>query len=126
MNFLKNLFGGGSASAAYANLNPNDFGQKIAQHIYNRDKGVTEGVVLDVRTADEFKSGHLPKAINANVMSNELITKAAKLNKAQPVFVYCRSGARSARACKTLANMGFTDVYNMSGGISSWTGKVVK
>ncbi len=118
LNFLKNLFGGGSASAAYANLNPDDFGQKMAQH--------TEGVVLDVRTADEFKTGHLPKAINANVMSNELITKAAKLNKAKPVFVYCRSGARSARACKTLVNMGFTDVYNMSGGIASWAGKIVK
>ena len=118
LNFLKNLFGGNSAPTGYSNLNPNDFGQKITQH--------TEGVVLDVRTADEFKSGHLPKAINANVMSNELITKAGKLHKAKPVFVYCRSGARSARACKTLVNMGFTDVYNMSGGISSWNGKVVK
>ncbi len=117
LDFLKNLFGGG-APTAYTNLNANDFGQKITQH--------TEGVVLDVRTADEFKSGHLLKAVNANVMSNELITKAAKLNKEKPVFVYCRSGARSATACKTLTDMGFTDVYNMSGGISSWNGKVVK
>lgn len=117
LDFLKNIFGGG-ASAAYTNLNPNDFGLKIAQH--------TEGVVLDVRTADEFKSGHLPKAINANVMSSELTTKAAKLHKEKPVFVYCRSGARSATACKTLANLGFTEVYNMSGGIASWNGKVVR
>ena len=93
IDFLKNIFGG-SASAAYTNLNANDFGQKIAQH--------TEGVILDARTADEFKSGHLPKAINANVMSSELLTKAAKLNKEKPVFVYCRSGARSATACKIL------------------------
>ena len=118
LDFLKNIFGGGAASAAYTNLSPHDFGQKIIEN--------TEGVVLDVRTADEFKNGHLPKAINANVMSSELTTKAAKLNKEKPVFVYCRSGARSTTACKTLANLGFTDVYNMSGGISSWNGKVVR
>ena len=40
LNFLKNLFGGGGASAAYSNLSPNDFGLKIAQH--------TEGVLLDL------------------------------------------------------------------------------
>ncbi len=117
LDFLKSLFGGGT-SAAYTNLNANDFGQKITQH--------TEGVILDVRTVDEFRSGHLPKAINANVMNNEVVTKTAKFNKQKPIFVYCRSGARSATACKTLVNMGFTDVYNMSGGISSWNGQVVK
>lgn len=117
LNFLKNIFGGG-ASAAYTNLSGSEFAQKIAQH--------TEGVILDVRTADEFKSGHLPKAINANVMSSELAAKAAKLNKEKPVFVYCRSGARSATACKMLANQGFSEIYNMSGGISSWNGKVVR
>ncbi len=117
LDFLKNIFGGGT-SAAYKNLSSDEFGQKITQN--------TEGVILDVRTADEFKSGHLPKAINANVMNSELVTKAAKLNKEKPVFVYCRSGARSATACKTLANQGFTEVYNLSGGISSWNGQIVK
>ena len=118
LNFLKKLFSGGNASATYFNLSPSEFEQKMAQN--------TERVVLDVRTVDEFKGGHLPKAINANVMNSELLSKAAQLDKNKPVFVYCRSGARSARACSILAGQGFTELYNMSGGISSWMGKVVK
>ncbi len=118
LNFLKRLFGGGDSSAAFTHLNPTEFGQRITQN--------TGGTILDVRTAAEFQSGHLPKAINANVMSSELVSKTADLDKSKPVFVYCKSGARSAMACKTLSKQGFTELYNMSGGISSWTGKVIK
>lgn len=119
LDFLKNLFGGGAAAAAsYANLSPNEFGAKIAEN--------TAAVILDVRTPNEFSGGHLPKAINANVMGNDLTTKTAKLDKSKPLFVYCQSGGRSARACKMLSDMGFTDIYNMSGGISSWKGRTVR
>ncbi len=119
LDFLKKLFGGGGeTSAAYTNLNANDFAQKMAQN--------TEGAVLDVRTPAEYSGGHLPKALNANVMSNDLMTKTANLDKSKPVFVYCQSGGRSARACKILTNQGFLDVYNMAGGISNWRGPVSK
>jgi thioredoxin 1 len=117
-NFIKRLFGDGNATAAFTNLNATDFNQKMAQN--------TEGSLLDVRAPAEYSSGHLPKAINANVMSSDLATKTANLDKSKPVFVYCKSGARSAMACKTLAKQGFTEVYNLSGGIMGWTGKVVK
>lgn len=116
LGFLKKLFGGGGP-AAYTNLSPSEFGQKIAN---------SAAVLLDVRTPNEFNSGHLPKAINANVMGTELTTRAAKLDKSKPLFVYCQSGGRSARACSMLASMGFTEIYNMSGGIASWNGKVVR
>lgn len=118
LDFLKNLFGGGGAAASYANLSPNEFGAKIAEN--------TAAVILDVRTPNEFSGGHLPKAINANVMGSDLTTKTAKLDKSKPLFVYCQSGGRSARACKMLSDMGFTDIYNMSGGISSWKGRTVR
>ncbi|WP_367275150.1 rhodanese-like domain-containing protein [uncultured Maribacter sp.] len=43
-----------------------------------------------------------------------------KVNKEKPVFVYCRSGARSQKAARKLLKMGFTQVYDLKGGYTSW------
>jgi rhodanese-related sulfurtransferase len=44
----------------------------------------------------------------------------AKLNKNKPVYVYCRSGARSQRAARKLVEMGFLKIYDLEGGYMSW------
>lgn len=83
-----------SASAAFQNLQPAEFAQGLRQ---------PGAVLLDVRRPDEFAVGHLPGAINIDVTSPDFAQRVATLDKAQPTYVYCRSGARSATAARQLS-----------------------
>lgn len=81
-------------------------------------------VVVDVRRADEYASGHIPGAI---LIPNESIgtEKPDQLqDKDQIILIYCRSGNRSKQAAQKLADMGFTNIYEF-GGINTWTGEIV-
>ena len=81
-------------------------------------------VILDVRTAQEFASGHRP---GAALLPNETIgTEDIPLlpDKDQLILVYCRSGNRSKQAAEKLAQLGYTNIVEF-GGINSWTGKIV-
>jgi len=77
-------------------------------------------VILDCRTAKEFKKGHLPKAMN--LQRGLLEFKATKkiANKAALIVVYCKSGGRSSLSTKTLGQMGYTNVKSMDGGWKAW------
>lgn len=77
-------------------------------------------LVLDVREDSEFKSGHL---LNAKwIPLGRLVDRIGELERyrEQPIVVVCRSGARSASACATLSKQGFTQAYNLSGGVMGW------
>ncbi|MDF9824169.1 rhodanese-related sulfurtransferase [Breznakia sp. PF5-3] len=74
--------------------------------------------ILDVREKDEFKDGHIKSAINAP-LSNIENTKLKGTT-----YVICQSGMRSKQACHYLSKQGY-DVINVSGGMSSWRGKIV-
>ncbi len=76
--------------------------------------------LVDVRTPEEYADGHLKGSVNININSGDFEQKLGKLNKDVPVFVYCRSGGRSARAASKMESMGFKKVYNMDGGITAW------
>ena len=81
-------------------------------------------VILDVRTAQEFASGHIP---GATLLPNETIgTEDIPLlpDKDQLILVYCRSGNRSKQAAEKLAQLGYTNIVEF-GGINSWTGEIV-
>ena len=69
--------------------------------------------MVDVRTAREFASGHLPGA--ANIPLDELAARiaAAVPDKSTPVLVHCLSGTRSAMACRTLKGLGYAEVVNL-------------
>lgn len=77
-------------------------------------------LVLDVREDAEFASGHLPKA--RHIPLAQLGTRIGEIAKfkEKPVIVTCRSGARSGSACRALRNAGFTQVYNLKGGVPAW------
>lgn len=80
-------------------------------------------ILLDVRTPQEYKEGHIPGAIN---IPNETIkdTEPTSLpDKDQLILVYCRSGNRSKQASQKLANMGYTNIQEF-GGIQDWPGDV--
>jgi rhodanese-related sulfurtransferase len=76
--------------------------------------------LIDVRTPEEYQAGHLPKSRNMNFNAEDFKTKAGKLKKKRPVFLYCRSGNRSSKAAKLLTELGFKKVYDMQGGILEW------
>ena len=75
-------------------------------------------MILDVRTEEEYKSGHIGAAVLLPVQ--ELEARLDEIPMDIPVIVYCRSGSRSRSAAEILIANGFTMVYDM-GGISSWT-----
>ncbi len=79
--------------------------------------------VIDVRTAEEFQSGHLKNAINIDINSNDFIEKAGQLYKEMPVYVYCLSGKRSLKAANELSALGFKNIVNLDGGIKEWKSK---
>jgi rhodanese-related sulfurtransferase len=84
-------------------------------------KNNPEKIILDVRTPGEFTQGHLSNALNIDYTSADFKTKVAGLDKTKPVFVYCATGIRSTSAAKTLSQLGFENIYNLSGGIQAWT-----
>ena len=85
----------------------------------------TDFVLLDVRTQEEYASGHIPGAIcipNETIGSEEIPELP---DKDQLILVYCRSGNRSKQASQKLAEQGYTNVVEF-GGINGWTGEIVQ
>ena len=77
-------------------------------------------IVIDVRTPQEFYSGHIEDATNIDFYADDFLGKLKILRKDVPIYVYCRSGGRSSRAAKKMAELGFLKVYNLIGGIEEW------
>jgi len=71
-----------------------------------------ETIVVDVRSADEFATGHLIGAVNIDVQSSDFETLISELDPTSPYYVYCRSGNRSAQAIDRMSALGFTDLTN--------------
>jgi phage shock protein E len=92
--------------------------EKVAEILKTQKDSYT---ILDVRTREEFDLGHLDSALLIPV--DELETRYAELAKNIPVIVYCRSGSRSVKAAALLVSKGFSQVYDMAGGINAWTSK---
>ncbi|MEY4541976.1 MAG: hypothetical protein RL411_53 [Bacteroidota bacterium] len=107
------LFSCGTGEAQKSvSLGPQEFEKQLS----------TEGerILLDVRTPGEFGERHLAGALNIDYNGADFDARIEKLDKTQPVYVYCLSGGRSAAAAQTLTDIGFTKVYEMKGGISRW------
>jgi rhodanese-related sulfurtransferase len=75
--------------------------------------------ILDTREKEEFEVSHLEGAIWVGYDTFSL-NNVATLDKTKPVLVYCTVGARSQEIGKKLQNAGFTQVYNLYGGIIHW------
>lgn len=79
-----------------------------------------EVIILDVREQDEYDSGHIPGAVLLPVGTIDEDTAAAVIpEKDTSVLIYCRSGNRSKTASSTLADLGYTNIYEF-GGINTW------
>lgn len=92
---------------------------KEAERELESDKSI---YLLDVRTREEFVSGHIPGSINLPLDRIAGVEKTIPEKDAR-VFVYCHSGARSFQACLMMIKLGYTNVTNI-GGMMQWRGKV--
>jgi rhodanese-related sulfurtransferase len=100
-----------NSQAQQTNLSVADFEKAIAQNNIQ---------VLDVRTPEEYQSGHLKNALLADWNNDaEFKQRVRALDKSKPVYTYCLSGARSNAAAEYLRQNGYT-AYNLSGGIIAW------
>jgi rhodanese-related sulfurtransferase len=81
------------------------------------------GIIIDVRTEDEFESGKIPGALNIDIYKGQgFIYRVEELDKSKNFYVYCAAGVRSANACGVMQQLGFENVFNLVGGFSNWEG----
>ena len=81
----------------------------------NSAKKKDEVLIIDVRSSEEYKAGHIPNAININVDETESRLNEIEDYKDKPIIVYCNSGKKSNDAAEILVNNGFQDVTNAQG-----------
>ncbi len=96
------------------NLKPRDFHQQMQE--------AEPPVVVDVRTASEFASGHIEGALHIDFFAEDFWEQMEQLDAKKIILVYCRTGRRSIRACTLMRNGGFDNdkVFNLEGGITAW------
>ena len=106
--FASALFLTGCSSAGSAtNMDASEFIAKISE------PGV---VIVDVRTPEEFASGHLQGALNIDVSSSNFDSQIAALDKNATYAIYCRSGNRSTIASGKMSDAGFANLFNFNEG----------
>ena len=98
-------------SQDYKNLSPIEFKSSFEKN---------NGIILDVRTPEELKSGIIEGASTIDFYDDNFKKKISKIQKDKVVYVYCRSGGRSSKAARLLLESGQEDVINLNGGIMAW------
>ncbi len=107
MNFIK------AKMAKYKAVTPLE-----VTHLINKE----DGVVVDIRSGDEFKQGHITGSIN--VLESEIKSGSVpnlEKYKNSPIIVVCKSGMTAQGSSSELVKAGFEKVYLLKGGILSWT-----
>ncbi len=94
----------------FNNLNGRDFKSNFEN---------ANGVLLDVRTPEEFTAGHIDGSINIDIFNPDFRDQIDSLDKSKEYFVYCRSGNRSGQACMLMTELGYKS-NNLMGGIAAW------
>ena len=79
-----------------------------------------EGILLDVRTPQEFSRGHIKNATLISTTDPQFVSKIQLLQKEKPIYVYCLTGSRSQAVARYLSSNGYTKVYNLGHGIMEW------
>ena len=86
-----------------------------------------DAIIIDVRTPAEWAEGIIPNAMMLDIYSGQefVDTLRSLENKDANYYVYCRSGMRSHQACAYMNELGFTNTFNLSGGIIQYNGEIV-
>ncbi len=99
-------------------MNWGSYGDVTVLEAWNLIQDKEELVILDVRTQAEYDEGHIEGALLIPVQ--ELPDRLDELNNSDELIVYCRTGNRSSSAVDILGEAGFSKVYHISDGITSW------
>ena len=97
------------------------FAMDLSAEDFSRYTTDSTCILLDVRTHEEFQSGHIPGALMIDYYEEDFADRISTLDKAKTIYIYCRSGGRSGRAMKMMQQQGFDRLYNLDGGIKAWT-----
>ncbi len=102
--------------------------QNILNNEFKRLSKDPNAVIIDVRTPQEIQEGYIKGAsVFIDFNNEDFAEKAKSLDKNKTYLLYCRSGARSGKACKIMADMGFSGpLYNLAKGITEWDGETAK
>ena len=79
--------------------------------------------LIDVRTPDEYKAGHITNAKNINFYAADFKDQMEKLDKSKVIAVYCGVGGRSGKVSSILTQLGFKTIYDLQGGMTAWKTK---
>lgn len=104
-----------STASAYENLSATQAYRLIQDNQNNPDF-----VILDVRTPDEFRRSRLRGALHIDFHADDFRQRIDRLERDRTYLVYCKGGFRSSSAAEMMDQMGFDQVYNVSGGILQW------
>lgn len=105
-------YGSGQPAPISKVLSVKDFQKLLAEK--------TDAQIIDVRTPQETASGMIEGAQAINFYDANFQEQIKTLDKNKPVFIYCRSGARSAQAAQVFKKQGFQEVYDLRGGYNAW------
>ncbi len=96
------------------NLKPEAFKEKFMD--------CSPSIIIDVRTADEYNVSHIEGAINIDYLQESFWDEIEQLSNYNNLFVYCRTGRRSIRACTLMRNGGFDKdkIFNLEGGYEAY------
>ncbi len=81
--------------------------------------------IIDVRSPEEYNKQHLENAKNINWNGGNFEPQIQLLNKKTPIFVYCQAGGRSSKVVSKMSELGFTEIYEMQGGMTNYNESVI-
>ncbi|NJB72783.1 rhodanese-related sulfurtransferase [Saonia flava] len=82
-------------------------------------KDIDKGILVDVRTPEEYNMGHLDSAMNINWFDEDFAKQFESIDKNKTLYLYCKMGGRSAKASELLESKGYKTV-NLLGGYDAW------
>ena len=94
-----------------------------ASNLIQENAGNPDFIIIDVRTPEEYSGGYIEGAINIDFYADDIRAQLNTLDKNKSYLIYCRSGRQSSNTRDIMAELGFKEVYNMSGGIDEWETK---
>ncbi len=102
------------AITVFSACQPESF-TSLTPQTYQAHPQKSEGVLIDVRTPEEFAAGHLVEAQNSDWRGGEFTEKLEHLDKSKTYYLYCATGNRSGQAMQKMKEAGFKNVFNLGG-----------
>lgn len=109
-----------TASCTAAGARGENLPPAVADSLIRADSAKKTFHLVDVRTPEEFQTGHIAGAILVNFHAPDFQEKIAKLPRQEKILLVCRSGNRSGQALGILKGMGFSDIQHVAGGMNAW------